>query len=162
LDERSTEEVEQSCCYLNMPTQVRFAFFFVFAALAAASVLAASAFGASTSEATPGDPTAEEAAPQMSIQFLRRRAVLAGPRALVQVKCAGYEAGSCIGTLALRGPGGAHKVPYSLEHGERRLLAVPLGSDSDAIDPGSEARAVASTLQLTGTSVRTSSTLRLK
>jgi len=145
-----------------MPTQIRSLLFFVFAALTVAAVLAASAFGASTSEATPGDPAAEEAPPEMTLQFTRHRAVLAGPRALVHVKCAGYEAGACVGTLALRGPAGSHKVPYSLEHGERRILAVPLGSDCDAIDPGTEARAVASTLQLTGTSVRTSSILRIK
>jgi hypothetical protein len=145
-----------------MPTQIRSILFFGFAALTVAAVLAASAFGASTSETTPGAPAAAEAPPEMTLQFTRRRAVLAGPRALVHVKCAGYEAGACVGTLALRGPGGAHKVPYSLEHGERRILAVPLGSDCDTIDPGTEARAIASTLQLTGTSVSTSSILRIR
>lgn len=147
---------------MGMTTPLRSALLTVLAALALTVALATSALADTTSEATPGAPTAEEAPPQMLIEFTGRRAVLAGPRALVHVRCAGYESGSCVGTLALRGPAGAHKVPYSLEHGERRVLAVPLGSDCDAIDSGAEAKAVASTLQLTGTSVRTSSILRIK
>lgn len=106
-------------------------------------------------------PPAEEAEPApMSLEFPRRHASLVGARALVFVRCGGIVAQTCEGTLVLNGFGGAHKVPYSIERGERQALAVPLG-DGDAVDRGSRARVVARTLQLSGGTVRTSSVLRV-
>jgi len=94
----------------------------------------------------------------MSIQFPQRHASLVGPRAVVLVECGGATASSCEGTLVLKGLGGAHKVPYVIQRGEQRSLAVPLG---DEVDHGCRARVVARTLQLTGGTVRTSSVLRV-
>ena len=97
----------------------------------------------------------------MSVEFTRKRATLVGPRALVSVRCGGLAAYTCEGTLVLSGVGGAHKVPYSIERGERRILAVPLGDEDTEVDPGCKARVVARTLQLAGGTVRTSSVLRI-
>ncbi len=106
--------------------------------------------------------TAEETPPSpMSVEFTRKRATLVGPRALVPVRCSGLAAYTCEGTLVLSGVGGAHKVPYSIERGERRILAVPLGDEDTEVDPGRKARVVARTLQLSGGTVRTSSVLRI-
>ncbi len=107
----------------------------------------------------PGAAAAEEAeSAPMSIQFPQRHATLLGPRALIPVECNGDAAVSCEGTLVLSGVGGAHKVPFALQLGERRFLTVPLG---DNVDHGCRARVVARTLQLTGGMVRTSSFLRI-
>lgn len=95
----------------------------------------------------------------MSIQFPQRHGSLVGPRALIMVECGGVAAPTCEGTLVLKGLGGAHKVPYAIDSGERQFLAVPLGGE---VDGGCRARVVARTLQLTGDSVRTSSLLRLR
>jgi hypothetical protein len=109
--------------------------------------------------AVPGAAAAEEVEPApMSVAFPQQHASLVGPRALVGVECSGLVAATCEGTLVLDGPGGAHKVPYMLQRGERRFLAVPLG---DRICHGTRARVVARTLQLTGGTVRTSSVLRI-
>jgi hypothetical protein len=106
--------------------------------------------------------TAEEAPPSpMSVEFTRDRASLVGPRALVSVRCSGLAAYACEGTLVLKGVGGAHKVPYSIERGERQILVVPLGDEDTEVDPGCKARVVARTLQLTGGTVRTSGVLRI-
>lgn len=102
---------------------------------------------------------AEEALPApMSLEFPQRHASLVGPRALVAVECSGDTGYACEGTLVLSGLGGAHKVPYLIDRGETRSLAVPLG---DEIDRGRKARVVARTMQLTGATVRTSSVLRI-
>lgn len=107
----------------------------------------------------PAGAAAEEAEPApMSIQFPKRHAGLIGAQALVRVECNGLADVSCEGTLVLRGPGGAHKVPYTLQRGERRYLAVPLGKHARH---GSRARVVARTMQLTGATVRTSRVLRI-
>jgi hypothetical protein len=109
--------------------------------------------------AVPAGAAAEEAEPApMSIQFPQRHASLLGPRALVAVECSGDAAGACEGTLVLSGVGGAHKVPFALQLGERRYLAVPLG---DSVDHGCRARVVARTMQLTGGTIRTSTLLRI-
>lgn len=109
--------------------------------------------------AAPGAAAAEEAEPApMSIQFPQRHASLVGPRALIPVECSGEADVACEGTLVLSGLGGAHKVPFALQLGERRFLTVPLG---DNVDHGCRARVVARTLQLTGGTVRTSSFLRI-
>jgi hypothetical protein len=107
----------------------------------------------------PGAAAAEEVEPApMSIAFPQQHASLVGPRALVGVECSGLAAATCEGTLVLKAPGGAHKVPYMLQRGESRFLVVPLG---DQVCHGSRARVVARTLQLTGGTVRTSSILRI-
>jgi hypothetical protein len=109
--------------------------------------------------AVPGPAAAEEAEPApMSIQFPQRHASLLGPRALVAVECSGEAGYTCEGTLVLSGLGGAHKVPYVIERGETRSLAVPLG---DTVDSARRARVVARTMQLTGGTVRTSRVLRV-
>jgi hypothetical protein len=125
--------------------------------------LAATAVPAMGESAT-AQPAGEAAAaagteqpPTMSIAFTKRKATLVGARAMVYVKCTGFVSHSCVGTLSLQAAGGAHKVPFSIERGERQILAVPLGNDCD----GGKARAVASTVQLSGTSVGTTSVLRL-
>ena len=114
---------------------------------------------------TPGpdaSATAEEAPPSpMSVEFTRKRATLVGPRALVSVRCSGLASYTCEGTLVLKGVGGAHKVPYSIERGEKRILAVPLGDEETEVDPGCKAKVVARTLQLSGGTVRTSSVLQI-
>ena len=97
----------------------------------------------------------------MSVAFPRRHATLVGPRALVFVRCSGLASHSCEGTLVLSGVGGAHKVPYSIERGERQILVVPLGCEEGEVDRDAKARVVARTLQLTGGTVRTSSVLRI-
>jgi hypothetical protein len=145
-----------------MKTPIRSILLATVAALCIVAGPAAGALANQTSDATPGAPAGEAAPPTMKIQFTGHRAPLAGSRALVRVKCAGYETGTCVGTLALSGPAGAHKIPYSLERGESRILAVPLGEECDSMGAGSRARVVASTLQLTGTSILTSATLRIK
>lgn len=112
-----------------------------------------------TLSVAPGAAAAEEGEPApMSIAFPQQHASLVGPRALVEVECSGLVAATCEGTLVLRGPGGAHKVPYMLQRGESRFLVVPLG---DHVCHGTRARVVARTLQLSGGTVRTSSILRI-
>ena len=124
-----------------------------------------SATAAAATEVAPEEPpaalAAEPAQPSpMSVEFPRRKASLVGPRALVFVKCSGLVAETCEGTLVLSGIRGCHKVPYAIERGASQALAVPLG-DADSIDGGGKARVVASTLQLTGGTVRTSTFLRV-
>jgi hypothetical protein len=133
------------------------------AALALALSVASVAAAEVPSPAEPNAPaTAEESPPSpMSVEFTRDRASLAGPRALVSVRCGGQVAYTCEGTLVLRGLGGPHKVPYSIERGEERILAVPLGAEDTKVERGCKARVVARTLQLSGGTVRTSSVLRI-
>jgi hypothetical protein len=139
-----------------------------FLPLLAALALALSGAAAAAAEAPPATEsgaaaTTEEVAPAppMSVEFPRRHASLVGPRALVFVKCSGLVAQTCEGTLVLNGLGGAHKVPYSIDRGERQILAVPLGDENADVDPGRRAQVVARTLQLAGGMVRTSSVLRI-
>jgi hypothetical protein len=133
------------------------------AVLALALGAASTAAAAEATAAETGASTATEEAPPapMSVEFTRKRATLAGPRALVPVRCGGQAAYTCEGTLVLRGVRGSHKVPYSIERGESRILAVPLGDEDTEVDPGCKARVVARTLQLSGGTVRTSSVLRI-
>ncbi len=118
--------------------------------LLALLALTTNAAGVAVADETPAAP--------MAIEFPLRHASLVGPRALVMVECGGAAAASCEGTLVLSGLSGAHKVPFALQRGERRFLAVPLGEE---VERGGRARAVARTLQLTGGTVRTSSVLEI-
>lgn len=129
-------------------------------ALSAGAAVAAAESEAPAATESSAAPAAEEEAAPMSVEFPRRRATVVGARALVFVKCSGLVAQTCEGTLVLSGVGGAHKVPFMIERGERQALAVPLG-DGDKVDRGAKARVVARTLQLTGATVRTSSLLRI-
>jgi hypothetical protein len=122
----------------------------------AALALAAAATAAVTA---PAAASAEPAA-KMTITFPAATVRIAGPRALVNVKCVGTAAGSCTGTLSLQGSAGSHKVPYALEPGEKRLLVVPLSSDQELLESPS-VRAVAETMQPRGSSVTSSRVLRI-
>jgi hypothetical protein len=127
-------------------------------ALSAATVAAATEAPATETTVTPSEAEAEPA--PMSVEFPRRRASLIGARALVFVKCSGLASQTCEGTLVLKGPGGSHKVPYSIDRGEQQALAVPIG-EGTAVSRGATARVVARTIQLSGSTVRTSRLLRV-
>jgi hypothetical protein len=139
---------------------------FLLATLAVPLVLIMAWPAAAAAEAPLASESGASAAPEeaepapMSLKFPRRHASLVGSRALVFVQCNGVVAQTCEGTLVLSGIGGAHKVPYSIDRGERQALAVPLG-DENSVDHGSKARVVARTLQYSGGTVRTSSVLRV-
>lgn len=121
---------------------------------------AGAAEGSAPFESTLAPAPEEESPPApMSVEFPSRRASLIGARAVVFVQCSGLAAQTCEGTLVLSGVGGAHKVPFMIERGERQALTVPLGDRPH--DHGTRARVVARTLQLTGGTVRTASFLRL-
>src|SRR5262245_52746396 len=65
--------------------------------------------GASLSSAravTPEPAAATTSAPQgMSLEFLSRTAKVAGPGALVEVRCVGTSGETCVGTVAIEAPG---------------------------------------------------------
>lgn len=122
-------------------------------ALAANSALAEVPVAPTGSE-SPTAPTA--------VEFTRETVSLVGPRALVSVKCAGAAREPCIGTLALRGSAGAHKVAYSIDCEAEQILVVPLGSNERAIGRLKSVRAVAKTLQADGGSVNTAKRLRIR
>jgi hypothetical protein len=101
---------------------------------------------------------------RMSISFPGSVATIAGPGALVQVKCSGSSAARCIGTLALSAAGIVHKAPYSIGKGRRQYVVVPLGSDLDRLEglQAPRATATASTVQVGGAAVKTKRALKLK
>lgn len=120
------------------------------AALAAPLCLAALAAGG------PSAGAAE--APRMSIKFSSPTARLAGPGALVRVRCAGVVAHSCVGTLSLRVGSERAETPFSIERGREATVVVPVASAGAARN----ARAVARTMQSRGASVKTSRLLRIR
>ncbi len=151
-----SEVLEQMCCHVRMGFRAssphrRFP--------AALIVVAALGLGLAVGPPAVASEVAKQ--PKMKIGFVGRTARLAGPGALVDVRCMGTVASSCVGTLTLRGPDGAHEVPYSIERGERRILVVPLGSEDDAVERIANAQAVADTMQASGSSVRTACVLRI-
>ncbi len=101
---------------------------------------------------------------RMTLAFPRRTARVAGPGALIQVRCRGTGAARCIGTLALGVAGAVHKAPYSISKGRRQYVVVPLGDDLGLIDslPSARATVSASTIQANGAAVTAKKTLRLK
>lgn len=101
---------------------------------------------------------------RMTVEFPSAIARIAGPGALVQVRCTGSSAARCIGTLALSAAGTVHKAPFSIGKGRRQYVVVPLGSDRERLDglDAVRATATASTVQLGGAAVRTKRTLKLK
>jgi hypothetical protein len=101
---------------------------------------------------------------RMTVSFPRASALIAGPGALVQVKCSGASAARCIGTLSLSAAGTVHKAPYSISKGRRQYVVVPLGSDLELLDrlDAPRATATASTVQVGGAAVKTKRALKLK
>lgn len=101
---------------------------------------------------------------RMTLSFTRATARIAGPGALIQVRCTGSSAARCIGTLALTAAGSVHKAPYSIGKGRRQYVVVPLGSDLERLDGLVSARvtATASTVQSGGAAVKTKRALKLK
>jgi hypothetical protein len=101
---------------------------------------------------------------RMTVSFPRASARIAGPGALVQVKCSGSSAARCMGTLSLSAAGTVHKAPYSISRGRRQYVVVPLGTDLDRIGGRGAARATAtaSTIQVGGAAVMTRRALKLK
>jgi hypothetical protein len=100
----------------------------------------------------------------MTVDFPRATARIAGPGALVQVRCTGSSAARCIGTLSLSAAGTVHKAPFSIGKGRRQYVVIPLGSDLDRLDglDAARATATASTVQVGGAAVRTKRALKLK
>jgi hypothetical protein len=137
-----------------------------------AATAPAPAAAAATAPAKAAPPVAtpirrEYAIPRgkrMSVRFVRASARIAGPGALVQVKCTGASAARCIGTLSLSAAGAVHKAPYSIGKGRRQYVVVPLGSDLEHLDQLEVARATAtaSTVQAGGAAVKTKRALKLK
>ncbi|MGD9736287.1 MAG: hypothetical protein AB7V58_11885 [Solirubrobacterales bacterium] len=134
---------------------------------AAAAPTANAASPAPTALATPRSSSRGYRIPaskRMTLRFTRRVARIAGPGALVQVRCAGASAARCIGTLTLSAAGAVHKVPYSIGKGRRQYLVVPLSSNLRLLDGLEVARAtaIASTVQVGGPAVKTKRALKLK
>ena len=137
------------------------------ALLAAAFAPAASAApGIATNRAltAPAGASSSQAEQGMTIEFTRGIAQVAGPGALVNVKCEGTGSRSCVGTLSIEAPGAAPEVPFSLDRGEERVVIVPLGDQRSVFDGivSVKSRVIAHTVQPTGESVRTARTLRFK
>lgn len=134
--------------------------------LAGLAPAAGAATGLSAARAvTPAPPARVAAAPQgMSIEFTSRTARVAGPGALVAVRCAGATAPACVGTLTIDAPGESPAVAYSLDRGERRMLVVPLGGARSVFDGivAVKSRVVAQTVQAEGGLVRSARTLRFR
>jgi hypothetical protein len=126
-------------------------------ALLAAGAIATAASAVPAAAETPSPPP-----PKMKLDFPSKTFRLAGPGALVYVKCVGQAAGGCIGTLALKAPFGTHEVAYALERGQKQMLVIPLGSEDELFDRIDSAQAVAHTMQESGSSVRTSRVLRAR
>lgn len=108
---------------------------------------------------TASSATAER--PKMTVKFASPTVRLAGPGAIVYVKCGGNVASSCVGTLTLEAAGGSAEAPFSIERGARRSVLVPLGSQR-RLGGDRRVRAVAETMQARGDSVRTSRLLRIR
>jgi hypothetical protein len=101
---------------------------------------------------------------KMTVTFPGHAARLGGPGALIQAKCNGAAAARCIGTLSLSVAGRTHKVPFSISKGRKQYIVVPLGDEMERISSLRFPRAVvtARTVQSSGRSVKTQSTLELK
>jgi hypothetical protein len=134
-------------------------------ALPAPGASASPAISSATALSVSPAASASTSAPAgMRLQFTGKVAEVAGPGALVRVKCEGTEALSCVGTLAIEAPGEPAEVAYSVDRGEERIVVVPLGSQRDLFDGlvSLKTRVVAQTLQEAGGSVRTARVLRFK
>jgi hypothetical protein len=133
----------------------------------AAAAAAAPTVNAATTTPSVRPPRREYRIPaskRMTLSFTRATARIAGPGALVQVRCTGSSAARCIGTLSLSVTGSVHKAPFSISKGKRQYVVVPLGDDLrllGGLDPA-RATATASTVQLGGAAVTTKRALKLK
>jgi hypothetical protein len=134
------------------------------AATLAPAASAAPGLAASKALTSPAAASSSQAEPGMSIDFTRATAKVAGPGALVTVKCEGIGSRSCVGTLSIEAPGEPPEVPFSLDRGEERVVVVPLGEQRGMFDGiiSVKTRVIAHTAQPSGESVRTSRTLRFK
>ena len=135
-------------------------------ALALLAPAAGAVTGLSAARAVTPEPAARVAsAPQgMSIEFTSRTARVAGPGALIAVRCVGVAAPACVGTLTIEAPGEAPEVAFSVDRGQQRILVVPLGA-ARAIFDGIvtvKTRVVAQTVQAEGGAVRSARTLRFR
>ncbi len=112
----------------------------------------------------PAAASSSQVEPGMSIEFTRATATVAGPGALVTVRCEGSGSRSCVGTLSIEAPGEPPEVPFSIDRGEERVVVVPLGEQRGMFDGlvSVKTRVTAQTAQPTGEPVRTSRTLRFK
>jgi hypothetical protein len=130
----------------------------------AASLSSARAVTPEPAVATTSAPEVSPAPEAMSLEFLSKTAKVAGPGALVEVRCVGTTGSGCVGTVAIEAPGEPPEVAYSIERGERRTLVVPLGEQRGIFDGlvSVKSRVVAQTVQFEGGSVRTARTLRFK
>src|SRR6476619_2625314 len=119
----------------------------LFAAVAVVVALASLSAAADARTSTPG----------MSLGFASKTARVAGPGALVLVRCAGSGSRECAGTLTVEGLSESHSVSYSVARGERRSIVVPLGAERDFFTgiAAPKMRVVAETMQSSGGSVRT-------
>jgi len=128
----------------------------------ASIALAGLATAAVLAPAPSSAAAADEA--KMGVRFTAPVAKVAGPGALVPVKCVGSAARECVGTLSLEVTGVVHEVAYSIGSGEKQVVVVPLGADQDLVGGivSPSARAVAETLQATGSSARTTRVLRFR
>jgi hypothetical protein len=136
----------------------------LFAAALAPAASADPGVAASKALAPPATASSSQAEAGMTIEFTRATAKVAGPGALVTVKCEGTGSRSCVGTLAIEAPGEPPEVPFSIDRGEERVVVVPLGEQRSMFDGmiSVKTRVTAHTAQPTGESVRTSRTLRFK
>ncbi len=141
---------------------------FVLAALALALLSPAAGAAPSLSPAravTPSWSAAASSVPQqMSLEFTAKTATVAGPGALIEVKCTGTAGPTCVGTVSIAAPGEPAEVAYSLDQGEERVIVVPLGEQHGIFDGivSVKTRVVAHTVQTDGESLRTARTLRFK
>lgn len=134
------------------------------AAALAPAAGAAPGVAASKALTAPAAASSSQSEAGMSIEFTRATAQVAGPGALVTVKCEGTGSRSCVGTLSIEAPGEPPEVPFSIDRGEERVVVVPLGEQRGMFDGiiSVKTRVTAHTAQPTGESVRTSRTLRFK
>lgn len=132
-------------------------------ALPAPGASASPAISSASALSAPSAATAS-AAEGMSLEFTSKVARVAGPGALVEVRCSGSAAPGCVGTLSIGAPGEPPQVAYSIDRGEQRVVVVPLGSQRDLFDGlvSLKTRVVAQTVQEAGGSVRTARVLRFK
>jgi hypothetical protein len=135
-----------------------------FAAAVAAPAASASPGLSEATAVTAPDDAAASSSGEMTLEFTRGTALVAGPGALVRVRCTGTSARSCVGTLAIEAPGEPPEAPFSIDSGEERVVVVPLGSQRSVFGGmvSVKSRVVAHTVQATGSSLRTARTLRFK
>jgi hypothetical protein len=134
----------------------------VLASTLAALVALAGTVLTTSAAVAPSPAQAKAGHAKSKLKIVSRTTRLAGPGALVEVKCAGSASSYCVGTLELIVAGRGHKAPYSIERGEKQFLTVPLGSDYQRFLKSSSARATTETMQELGRSVRIQRMLRIE